>query len=84
MLLVDVHFGRRDFIHTPGRRLKGVTPARRQTINAKLAEQHRLQLSRLPGSQHVPFSLKTYSWNKSQSVVAWSIEKKKPSNQTLS
>ena len=33
----DVYFGRRDSIHTRRRRLKGVTLARRQAINAKLA-----------------------------------------------
>ena len=33
----DVYFGRRDSIHTRRRRLKGVTLARRQVINAKLA-----------------------------------------------
>ena len=33
----DVYFGRRDSIHTQRRRLKGVTLARRQAINAKLA-----------------------------------------------
>jgi RNA-directed DNA polymerase len=33
----DVYFGRRDSIHTKRRRLKGVTLARRQAINAKLA-----------------------------------------------
>ena len=33
----DVYFGRRDSIHTKRRRLKGVTLARRQVINAKLA-----------------------------------------------
>jgi hypothetical protein len=33
----DVYFGRRDSIHTKRRRLKGVTHARRQVINAKLA-----------------------------------------------
>jgi hypothetical protein len=32
-----VYFGRRDSIHTRRRRLKGVTLARRQAINAKLA-----------------------------------------------
>ena len=32
----DVYFGRRDSIHTRRRRLKGVTLARRQAINAKL------------------------------------------------
>ena len=33
----DVYFARRDSIHTKRRRLKGVTLARRQAINAKLA-----------------------------------------------
>ena len=33
----DMYFGRRDSIHTKRRRLKGVTLARRQAINAKLA-----------------------------------------------
>ena len=33
----DVYFGRRDSIHTKRRRLQGVTLARRQAINAKLA-----------------------------------------------
>ena len=33
----DVYFARRDSIHTKRRRLKGVTLARRQPINAKLA-----------------------------------------------
>ena len=33
----DVYFGRRESIHTKRRRLKGVTLARRQAINAKLA-----------------------------------------------
>ena len=33
----DVYLGRRDSIHTRRRRLKGVTLARRQAINAKLA-----------------------------------------------
>ena len=33
----DVYFGRRDSIHTQRRRLKGVTLARRQAFNAKLA-----------------------------------------------
>jgi transposase InsO family protein len=33
----DVYFGKRDSIHTKRRRLKGVTLARRQAINAKLA-----------------------------------------------
>ena len=39
---VDAYFGKRDSIHTKGMRLKRVTLARRQAINAKLADQYRL------------------------------------------
>jgi hypothetical protein len=34
----DVYFGRRDSIHTKGRKLKGKTLARREVINAQLAK----------------------------------------------
>ncbi len=57
----DVYFGRRDSIHTKRRRLQGVTLARRQAINAKLARSASAQtVSSLEG-RNVPLSLKTYN-----------------------
>ena len=59
----DVYFARRDSIHTKRRRLKGVTLARRQAINAKLARSASVHTVSYPRTQNVSLSLKTYMYS---------------------
>ena len=62
----DVYFGRRDSIHTKRRRLQGITLARRQVINAKLARSTSAPTGRLR-------SLPTYApvLGEGESVTRW-------------